>query len=276
MTHGGLAVLIGSPVAHSLSPVIHRAGFAAAGVDWSYAALDVADGGGSQAVEAMRVLGIAGMSVTMPHKSAVADAVDRLEPAARSLRSVNTVSWDGDELVGSSTDGAGFVASLAEIGIDVAAARIAVIGAGGAARSVIDALGRAGTSDITVLNRSAEHAEQAAQLATAGSVGIVSDVTRADIVVNATSVGMGVPRRRRRRPAVRPDPVLHREQVVVDLVYHPLRTAWLAAADEVGARTVDGLGMLIHQAALQQQRWLGTLPDVAVMRAAAESALLAR
>ena len=154
MTHGGLAVLIGSPVAHSLSPVIHRAGFAAAGVDWSYAALDVADGGGSQAVEAMRVLGIAGMSVTMPHKSAVADAVDRLEPAARSLRSVNTVSWDGDELVGSSTDGAGFVASLAEIGIDVAAARIAVIGAGGAARSVIDALGRAGTSDITVLNRS--------------------------------------------------------------------------------------------------------------------------
>ena len=185
-------MLIGSPVAHSLSPAIHRAAFAAAGVDWSYAALDVADGRGGEAVEAMRLLGIAGMSVTMPHKSAVADAVDRLEPAARSLRSVNTVSWDGEELVGSSTDGEGFVAALAEIGIDVAAARVAVIGAGGAARSVIDALGRAGTSDITVLNRSADAAERAAQLATAASVGIVSDVTRADIVVNATSVGMGV------------------------------------------------------------------------------------
>ena len=115
---GGLAVLIGSPVAHSLSPTIHRAAFAAAGVDWSYAALDVADGRGGPAVEAMRLLGIAGMSVTMPHKAAVADAVDRLEPEARSLRSVNTVSWDGDELVGSSTDGAGFVAALAEAGID--------------------------------------------------------------------------------------------------------------------------------------------------------------
>ncbi len=274
---GGLAVLIGSPVAHSLSPAIHRAAFAAAGVDWSYAALDVADGRGGEAVEAMRLLGIAGMSVTMPHKTAVADAVDRLEPAARSLRSVNTVSWDGEELVGSSTDGEGFVAALAEIGIDVAAARVAVIGAGGAARSVIDALGRAGTSDITVLNRSADAAERAAQLATAASVGIVSDVTRADIVVNATSVGMGVVPSGAEADDLPCDPsLLHSEQVVVDLVYHPLHTAWLAAAEEVGARTVDGLGMLIHQAALQQQHWLGTFPDVAVMRAAAESALLAR
>ena len=153
-----------------------------------------------------------------------------------------------------------------------------MIGAGGAARSVIDALGRAGTSDITVLNRSHEAAERAAQLATAASVGIVSDVTRADIVVNATSVGMGVvPSGATESDDLPCDPsLLHPEQVVVDLVYHPLRTAWLAAADEVGARTVDGLGMLIHQAALQQQHWLGTLPDVAVMRAAAESALLAR
>ncbi len=273
----GLAVLIGSPVAHSLSPAIHRAAFAAAGVDWSYAALDVADGRGAEAVEAMRLLGLAGMSVTMPHKTAVADAVDRLEPAARSLRSVNTVSWDGDELVGSSTDGAGFIASLAEVGIDVADARIAVIGAGGAARSVIDALGRAGTNDITVLNRSHDAAERAAQLATAASVGIVSDVTRADIVVNATSVGMGVVPAGAGDDDLPCDPVLLRpEQVVVDLVYHPLRTAWLTAAHEVGARTVDGLGMLIHQAALQQEHWLGVLPDVAVMRAAAVAALLAR
>ena len=274
---GGLAVLIGSPVAHSLSPAIHRAAFAAAGIDWSYAALEVAEGRGGEAVEAMRLLGIDGMSITMPHKTAVADAVDRLEPAARSLRSVNTVSWDGEELVGSSTDGAGFVASLAEVGIDVAAARVAVIGAGGAARSVIDALGRAGTSDISVLNRSHEAAERAAQLATAASVGIVSDVTRADIVVNATSVGMGVvPSGATESDLPCAPDLLRPEQVVVDLVYHPLRTAWLTAADEVGARTVDGLGMLIHQAALQQQHWLGTLPEVAVMRAAAESALLAR
>lgn len=271
---GGLAVLIGSPVAHSLSPTIHRAAFAAAGVDWSYVALDVADGRGAEAVEAMRLLGIAGMSVTMPHKAAVADAVDRLEPAARSLRSVNTVSWDGDELVGSSTDGAGFVASLSEVGIDVTAARIAVIGAGGAARSVIDALGRAGTSDITVLNRSYDTAERAAQLATAASVGIVSDVTRADIVVNATSVGMGVVPTGAGVDDLPCDPALLRpEQVVVDLVYHPLRTAWLAAADELGARTVDGLGMLIHQAAHAFRLWTGEDPPLEVMSAAAVGAL---
>jgi shikimate dehydrogenase len=269
-----LAILIGSPVAHSLSPTIHRAAFAAAGVDWTYAALDVAAGDGAAAVEAMRVLGIGGMSVTMPHKADVAGAVDDLDPAARSLQSVNTVSWDGDRLVGSSTDGAGFVAALAEVGIDVAGARVAVIGAGGAARSVIDALGRSGTKDITVLNRSEENAERAAQLSPAASLGIVSDVTRADIVVNATSVGMGVDPRAAGPDDLACDPeLLHSGQIVVDLVYHPLRTAWLAAAEELGARTVDGLGMLIHQAALQQQRWLGTLPDVQVMRAAAESAL---
>jgi len=272
-----LAALIGSPVEHSLSPVIHQAAFDATGIEWVYLSFDVADGDAAAALDAMRVLGIAGMSVTMPHKRAVADLVDRLEPAARALRSVNTVSWDGDDLVGSSTDGAGFVASLVEIGIDVADSRVAVIGAGGAARSVIDALGRAGATDITVLNRTREHAELAATLASAASVGIPSDVTRADIVVNATNVGMGVDPADAGADDLACDPALLRpEQVVADLVYHPLRTAWLRAADGLGARTVDGLGMLIHQAALQQETWLGERPDTAAMRAAAEAALADR
>ena len=274
---GRLAALIGSPVEHSLSPVIHRAAFDAAGVDWSYVAFDVAEGRGADALGAMRVLGIAGLSVTMPHKRDVADAVDRLEPAARALQSVNTVSWDGDQLVGSSTDGAGFIASLAEQGIDVAGSRVAVIGAGGAARSVIDALGRAGSTDITVLNRTRRHAELAATLASAASVGIPSDVSRADIVVNATNVGMGADLAAATADDLACDPELLRaDQVVVDLVYHPLRTPWLAAAEALGARTVDGLGMLIHQAALQQERWIGVRPDTRVMRAAAEAALADR
>ena len=284
-----LAALIGSPVEHSLSPVIHQAAFDAGGVDWTYVAFDVAGGGGVAVLDAMRVLGIAGLSITRPHKRDVAAAVDRLEPAARALQSVNTVSWDGDQLVGSSTDGEGFVASLAEVGIDVADARVAVIGAGGAARSVIDALGRAGSNDIKVLNRTRVHAQSAAMLASVASVGIAGDISCADIVVNATSVGMGVgagvgggvgggvdgglvtPEDLPCDPAL-----LRAEQVVVDLVYHPLRTAWLAAADALGARTVDGLGMLIHQAALQQERWIGVLADTKVMRTAAEAALADR
>jgi shikimate dehydrogenase len=272
-----LAALIGSPVEHSLSPVIHQAAFDAAGVDWTYVAFDVAPGGAADAIAAMRVLGIAGLSVTMPHKRDVFDAVDRLEPAARALQSVNTVTWDGDELVGSSTDGAGFVSSLAECGVGVDGARVAVIGAGGAARSVIDALGRAGSIDITVLNRTREHAERAATLASTASVGIVSDVSRADIVVNATNVGMGVALADAGADDLPCDPALLRPgQVVVDLVYHPIRTAWLDAAEAVGAQAVDGLGMLIHQAALQQQRWTGAVPDTAVMRMAAEAALVGR
>ncbi len=274
---GQLAAVIGSPVAHSLSPVIHRAGFASLGIDWTYVAFEVADGEAAEALDAMRVLGIAGLSVTMPHKGAVADAVDALEPAARALHSVNTVSWDGGELVGSSTDGAGLLASLREVGVDVAGCKAAILGAGGAARSVIDALGRAGSTDITVLNRSRDRAEAAATLAASASVGIPSDVARADIVINATSVGMGI-------DAAHPRPddlpcaieLLRADQIIVDLVYHPLRTAWLEAAADVGARTVDGLGMLIHQAALQQLRWVGALPDVTPMRAAAEAELAAR
>ncbi len=277
--HAGprIAAVIGSPVAHSLSPVIHQAAFDAAGVAWVYTAFEIAPGSAGEAIAAMRLLGLAGLSVTMPHKSDVARMVDRLEPAARALAAVNTVSWDGDDLVGSSTDGAGFVASLAEAGVDVTAARVAVIGAGGAARSVIDALGRAGASDITVLNRTRDRAEQAATLSPAASVGIVSDVTRADIVVNATSVGMGVEPDDATFDDMACDPGLLRAgQIVADLVYHPLETAWMVAAADIGASTIDGLGMLVHQAALQQERWLGHRPDAAPMRAAAVAELAAR
>jgi shikimate dehydrogenase len=277
VTWGSLAALIGSPVDHSLSPAIHRAGFEEAGVDWSYVAFKVAPGRAEDAIHAMRVLGIAGLSVTMPHKADVAAVVDRLEPAARALHSVNTVSWEGDDLVGSSTDGAGFVAALNEEGVDVAGTRVAVIGAGGAARSVIDALGRAGAIEISIVNRTQDRAESAATLAGVASVGIASDIGQADIVVNATSIGMGVSPATATGNDFPCDPSLLRgNHVVVDLVYHPLRTSWLREAADLGARTIDGLGMLIQQAVLQQERWLGVRPDAAVMRIAAEAELGSR
>ena len=276
MNRRRVAALIGSPVEHSLSPVIHQAAFDAAGVEWTYAAFEVSPGCAADAIAAMRVLGLAGLSVTMPHKHGVAAAVDRLDPAAQALRSVNTVSWEGDELVGSSTDGAGFVASLAEHGVGVAGAHIVVIGAGGAARSLVDALGRAGASSIRVVNRTVERAESACELASVAAVGSPDDIGAADIVVNASSVGMGVDPSGATAVDLPCDPaLLNPTQVVVDLVYHPIETAWLAQAGEVGARLIDGLGMLIHQAALQQQAWLGVRPDVGVMRRAAESALAA-
>lgn len=277
--HAGprIAAVIGSPVTHSLSPVIHQAALDAAGVDWVYTAFDIAPGSAAEAISAMRLLGLAGLSITMPHKFDVAQLVDRLEPAARALDAVNTVSWDDGKLVGSSTDGAGFVASLAETGVEVADAHVAVIGAGGAARSVIDALGRAGAAEITVLNRTQDRAERAAALSGVATVGIVSDVSRADIVVNATSVGMGVEPGDATSVDMACDPSLLRVgQIVADLVYAPLETAWMLAAVDAGATTINGLGMLVHQAALQQERWLGYHPDIATMRAAATTELAAR
>lgn len=271
-----VAAVIGAPVRHSLSPALHNAAFDAAGVDWVYVAFDVAHGEAVRALDAMRALGIGGLSVTMPHKEQVALEVDELDPAAAALRSVNTVSRTADgSLCGSSTDGAGFVASLADAGVTVAGRRVAVLGAGAAARAVIDALARAGAADLAVVNRSAARAEEAAALAgPIGRVATADAVADADLVVNATSVGMGVDHAAGELPV---DPaVLRAGQVVADLVYHPIETGLLAAARSVGATCVDGLGMLVHQAALQQQLWLGQLPDTGVMRAAALRELASR
>lgn len=267
-----IAAVIGSPVRHSLSPALHNAAFQQLGIDWAYAAFEVAPGDAPAALAAMRVFGLGGLSVTMPHKEAVAGAVDALDPAAAALRSVNTVVPQGDgSLKGYSTDGPGFVASLAAAGVVVAGRSVCVLGAGAAGRAVIDALARAGAARVTVVNRTPAGAEQAAALAgAAGVVGVAADVASADIVVNATSVGMGT------TDLVCDVSLLSAGQVVADLVYHPRRTALLQAAQAVGATTVDGLGMLVHQAALQQQLWHGLLPDVTAMAAAAERELTAR
>jgi shikimate dehydrogenase len=270
-----VAALIGSPVGHSLSPAIHQAAFDAAGVDWRYVAFDVPAGRADGALAAMRALGIVGLSVTTPHKEQAAACVDGLAPAAATLRSVNTVVTEDDgRLVGHSTDGQGFVAALHAEGIDVCGMHVAVLGAGAAARSVVAALDHAGAGAVVVLNRTrgkiADVVSLAPLTARPGGADEAGELGAAELIVNATSVGFA--------SAELPfDPaVLHPEHLVADLVYHPLDTALLRAARDAGARAFDGLGMLVHQAALQQQMWLGRLPDVGVMRAAAEAELARR
>lgn len=267
-----VAAVIGYPVRHSLSPALHNAAFEQLGVDWVYTAFAVMPGSAQSAIDAMRALGLGGLSVTMPHKEMVADAVDSLDPAAAALRSVNTVVPHADGLLmGYSTDGAGFVASLAAAGVHVEGRTVCVLGAGAAARSIVDALARAGAARIAVLNRTFSSAQQAVELAgDVGVLGVASDVREAQIVVNATSIGMGS------EDLPFDVTALHSGQVVADIVYHPRDTALLQAARAAGAATVDGLGMLVHQAALQQQLWHGLLPDVTVMAAAAERELAAR
>jgi len=272
-----VAAVIGDPVRHSLSPAIHNAAFQELGLDWVYVALHVPDGQGRQAIKAMRTLGIDGLNVTMPHKSAVAKAVDRLSPAAKALGAVNTVVRVGGDLVGESTDGDGFVNALRQDeGIDPAGKRFLVLGAGGAARAVVRAVAEAGAADVVVAARRAEPAVQCARLAgKVGRVGSPQDAADAEIIVNATPVGMGevVPLPGRASALPVEEQHLGAGQLVVDLVYDPLVTPLLAAARERGAAAVNGVGMLIHQAALAFHLWTGEEAPLAAMSAGAIAAL---
>ena len=265
-----LAAVIGSPVRHSRSPLLANAAFQAAGLDWAFVAFEVAPGKAGEAVAAMRTLGLGGLMVTMPHKADVMAHLDRLTPAAEALGAVNSIAWEGDELVGDNTDGPGLVASLrADSHLDPAGLRCVVLGAGGAARSVIWALGDAGAAEVAVVNRTEDRAAVAAALAgEVGRVGHEHDISQADLVVNATSVGMGAAEGSDGPVPLDPR-LLGPAQTVVDLVYLPLETPLLRAAAACGARPVDGLGMLVHQAALSIARWTGQVPDVEAMARAA-------
>lgn len=263
------AAVIGSPVRHSRSPLLANAAFAAARADWVMVALEVAEGHAAQAIAAVRTLDMGGLMVTMPHKHAVIDSLDRLTPAAAALGAVNSIYWDGADLVGHNTDGPGLVAALSHDGVELRSKRCVVLGAGGAARSIIWALGAAEAGDVAVLNRTPSKAESASQLAGGvGRVAVAADISEADVIINATSVGMGASPED--QGAIPFDPSLMRAgQVVLDAVYNPLETALLRAAREAGARPIDGLGMLVHQAAITIEAWIGVAPDIEVMNAAA-------
>ena len=267
-----VAGVIGSPIGHSRSPAIMSAAFAAAGLDWQFAAMEVGEGHGAEAVETMRTLGLRGLSVTMPLKAEVMAGLDRVTPEADALGAVNCIAWEGAELVGHNTDGGGFVDSLERHGVDPTTGRAVVLGAGGAARAIIDALARAGTPEVVVVNRTSDRAVAAAGLAgEVGRVGTADDIAAAHLVVNATSVGMDGTPNAGKLPL--PSELLRGNHVVADIVYVPLRTPLLAAADAVGATTIDGLGMLAAQAARAFTLWTGMAAPIAVMEAAARQTL---
>lgn len=269
-----VVAVIGSPVRQSLSPVLHNAAFRALGLDWVYLAFDVAEGEARVAVTGARALGLEGLSVTMPHKEAVADAVDRLSPTAERLGAVNTVVRVGDALVGENTDGWGFLEALRQdLGFDPAGRRCLVVGAGGAARAVTLALGGAGAAAVVVVGRSPDRVAAAADLAgPAGRPGEEAEAADAELVVNATPLGMaGLP------PGPPVDPSLLGEgQLVADLVYHPPVTPLIEAARSRGATAVNGVPMLIHQAARAFRLWTGEAPPLEAMSAAALRELAGR
>ncbi|MGD0810731.1 MAG: shikimate dehydrogenase [Acidimicrobiales bacterium] len=267
-----VAGVIGDPVEHSLSPALHNAGLVELGLDWAYMAFPVPAGRGEAAVAAMVDLGIKGLSVTMPHKAGAARACHQLSPLAERLGVVNTVTNVAGQLVGDSTDGPGFVDSLAELGWSPDGKRCLVLGAGGSARAVVLALGAAGAKSVEVVARRPEQALEVAKLAGgAGLAATVDAVDEADLIVNATPVGMaGVAVDASGELPFGIEPKrLGPGQLVADLIYAPAMTQLLVSARARGAGTCNGLGMLVHQAARQLTIWTGRDAPIEAMSAAA-------
>lgn len=264
------AGVIGWPVTHSRSPAIHLAAAAALGVDLEYRRFPVAPGSVAAAIRGARASGLRGLSVTMPHKEAVIEHLDEVSDVAAALRAVNCITFGPDgRTLGDNTDGAGFLLGLEhDSGSGVEGCHVAVLGAGGAARAVIHACGGAGADRISVVARRPEAAIDAAHLAPAvAEANLASAVHDADVIVNATPVGMAdTPYAGELACSVA---ALGPDTRVVDLIYNPLVTPLLAASSDLGLRSYGGLSMLAGQAAAQFAHWTGVDAPLDVMFAAA-------
>ena len=280
-----LVGIIGWPVAHSLSPAMHNAAFAALGLNWAYVPLPVPPGAVEDALRGLKALGFAGANVTIPHKEAVIPYLDEVTPAARAMGAVNTLlvrREDGTaRLVGDNTDAIGFLEDLRAAGFDPAGRRCLVLGAGGGARAVVYALAQAG-AQVTLHNRTPRRAQALVQALTPHLPGVSLtalpagtrltdlDLAAFDLLVNTTPVGMWP------HPEASPWPEeapLPPPLPVYDLVYRPAETRLLRQARRAGARAIGGLGMLLRQGAAAFILWTGEPAPLDVMRTALEAAL---
>ena len=272
-----VAAIIGYPVSQSLSPAMHNAIFRQRKLDWSYVAMEVREEALPGIMQTLSSTSLLALSVTMPHKEAIFEILDNastsfgeIDESARAARSVNTIAISGGRLIGSNTDGDGCCNAIGQTGVDIAGSRVVVVGAGGTARAIVATLARRGASDVAVINRTESRAQDVIASTNVARIGTVDDIANASILINATSVGMG----NQETPvdATR----LHSDLAVLDAVYHPLETTLLRDAKRAGAKTVDGLWMLVHQGALQQLAWFKEIGDVQLMRQAAVDELAVR
>ncbi|WP_275262655.1 shikimate dehydrogenase [Paenibacillus tepidiphilus] len=264
--------VMGDPIAHSKSPVMHMAALQALGIPGAYVPLHIVPERLAEAVQAVRVLGFRGVNVTIPHKVAVMPYLDKLDASALSVGAVNTIVNDSGVLTGYNTDGIGYVRSLkSELAPDLNGARIVVLGAGGAARGIVTALLQERPEQIVIANRTKDKAEELAEACRSAVTvtGIALEqaaeaVSQADIIINTTSVGMaphldGMP--------LEPS-LLRPGQIVSDLIYNPLNTRLLKEAERIGCRIHGGLGMFVYQGAYALEYWTGQAAPVDIMRQA--------
>ena len=273
--------IIGDPIGHTMSPAMHNAAFKSLGLNYVYVPFKVKSMELRKAIEGIRGLNLRGVNVTIPHKVAVVQLLDKLDPLAERIGAVNTIVNDEGILTGYNTDATGFLQTLHDRNIEPAEKKVLLLGAGGAARAIGHILTRE-KARVTILNRK-QDLSWAEDLAARLSRNYKTDVkaleltpenlkkaiSNAEILVNATSLGMS--------PEIDSTPVpaelLRADLTVFDVVYNPLQTRLLREAKAVGAQTIDGLEMLVRQGAVSFEIWTGVKPPVEVMREAALSLL---
>lgn len=258
---------------------MHNAAIEALGLDAAYLPFAVPSERLPQAIEGLRALGIRGVNVTLPHKQAILPLLDAVEDDARAIGAVNTVIHEGDRLIGANTDAAGLARSLRDAGVPLQDANVLVVGAGGAARAAGVGLGKAGAARIVVAARRVEQARNLTRELRdacggaslhAVSLGdeLAHEMPRADLLVQASSATLDDGPAAHTLAERLPLDALASSAVVTDLVYRPLHTAVMRRAETLGLKTVDGLGMLLHQGALAFERFTGQAPPIDVMRRA--------
>jgi shikimate dehydrogenase len=266
--------IFGYPIGHSLSPLMHNMAFAHYGIKAVYLPFAVHPVYIRRAVKSIVALQMGGVNVTIPHKQAVLAWMDELSPEARLIGAVNTIQLQDGRLHGHNTDGIGFLTALNEAGSVVAGQTVMLLGAGGAARAIAVQLCLAGIHRLLLANRTLTRAEDLAtflkqnipqadiSVIAMGESSLAAMLPDTDIVVNATSIGM-----RPQDPLLLPSTALSPRHLVCDIVYRPLQTPLLRAAQRQGARTVDGLGMLLHQGAKAFAIWTARVFPLALIRA---------
>ncbi|MFW9889697.1 MAG: shikimate dehydrogenase [Candidatus Thorarchaeota archaeon] len=272
--------IVGYPLGHSMSPIMHNAALAELGLDdeFKYESMPLRSSELRRFVELVRKREIEGANITTPHKTKVITYLSTISPESLAVGAVNTLHRRDGLVIGSNTDIQGFTEAIRESGVNPKGISAVILGAGGAARSVAYGLAEAGATRLGIFNRTVDAARRLTSAISRGrSLEVHSgleptedDLKNTDLLVNCTPVGMAG-----HSPKASPleSSVLPRGVVVMDLVYNPLRTKLLAEADEAGCNTIDGVGMLVHQGAVGFQLWTGKKAPVEVMRAAVLAAL---
>ena len=266
--------VIGHPIGHTLSPLMHNTAFKALGIDGSMSAYDIEPGSLKEALQGFVSAGFGGLNVTIPHKEAIIPFLDDIDDEARVVGAINTVKFDGRSTTGYNTDIHGFLRTLEPFRTSIEGGRFLVLGAGGVARAVVYVLLRYfETGQLVVASRSLARASDLAENFRETSPAKLAVLTFQDpqitrvfeasnVIINATPAGM--------TPSISEmplaNPPFRKEHVVVDLIYRPIVTEFLRRASEARAQTVSGLEMFIHQGARSFELWTGKAMDIPLAR----------